>query len=425
MQDRDFVITSDTGRQYRVCELISTGTGQGDVYRVQEGDTVYALKLFHGEDHRALRRQIEILLRRGRACPAFVHPLDIVCHEGRVGYVMEFVPDRFLSGNTLYNGVEQEGCFCELPFNVRLSVLYNIAEALAVSYEANLAMMDLKFDNLKFDPDTCEVRIIDTDTIVCSENGKGLIEGTVGFMPPLTMQRLERPDKHNDAFALGVMIFMSLIGAHPLMGSAENNARDCDIETYLLAEHPVYIWHPFDKSNRPTPEQARAACKLGRYPGYFLQAMERTFVEGLYDGEKRTSPTDWCEILQRLYRDSFCCCECGEEQFLSSSQSCCDNCGSPLIRPLLLQADHTVPLFFGATVTRADLWQGGDHKRALLRVAATPYRGKCGLLVEGDGCLLHLVSGKTVRFERGQVMPLFLNATYETENKRFIIKEGL
>ena len=149
---KDTVIVSESNQEYIIMSLISSGTGQGDIYKVSCEGQEYALKLFYARESDLMRQQIQVLMKRGKACPEYVHPLDILSIEGRLGYIMEYIPDTYLSGSILYNGVERDGYREELPFHLKLSVLHSLAEALSVLYNANLAMMDLKFDNLKSIP---------------------------------------------------------------------------------------------------------------------------------------------------------------------------------------------------------------------------------------------------------------------------------
>ena len=424
MLEKDTLLVAESGQEYRVLSLISSGTGQGDIYKVSRDDGEYALKLFYAGEEDRMRRQILTLMKRGKACPAYVHPLDILSAEGRLGYVMELIPDDYLPGSVLYNGVENEGRFEELPFHVKLTVLHGLAEALSILYNADLALLDLKFDNLKIHPEDQSVKILDTDTVICSNDDGAMIEGTVGFMPPLTMKGQETPTRYNDSFALAVIIFMTLMGSHPLIGQLGDQPHDGDLETYLFAEDPVYIWHPTDTRNRPTPECYRTECKLMKYPKVFLDAMEDTFVAGLYDRENRTPPDRWCEILEQVYDRSYCCMECGEEQFFDSPACVCDACGLELIKPLLAVGDRSLPLFLETEISSAELWDQATVSEPFATVATTRYKGKLGLKVRKDPIKVIFPDGLTVEFPEGKVAPLFMNATYEYHNKKFTLQEG-
>lgn len=425
MLKKNRVLISETKAEYTVSSLISSSTGQGDIYKVSCKGKDYALKLFYDGESDLMRRQIEVLMKRGKACPEYVHPLDVLSVDGRLGYIMEYIPDSYLSGSVLYNGVEENGRREELPFHVKISVLHSLAKAVGVLYNANLAIMDLKFDNFKINPEDYTVKILDTDTVVGSGEGKSIIEGTVGFMPPLTMRREEIPTRYNDSFALAVIIFMSLMGSHPLIGKMGELPHDCDVESYLFAENPIYIWHPTDTRNRPDEESFITENKLKKYPKVFLNAMEKTFVDGLFEKEKRTTPDEWCDVLMTVYGNSFCCFECGEEQFFDDKDlSYCDYCGFDIEKPLVLVGEKSVPLFFGSVISSRDLWLSSTAEDSFVTISASGYLGKAGLLVGGDPVKLIFPNGDKIEFSKGGVAPLFMNATYEYHNKKFNVQEG-
>lgn len=424
MLKKGTAIVSDTNQEYVVISLVSEGTGQGDIYRVISNGTDYALKLFYEGNEEVLKEQIRVLMKRGHPDSVFVHPIDIVSLEGRVGYVMEYISEEYLSGSVLCNGIERDGHREELPFHVKLSVLSNLAEAVSILYNANLAMMDLKFDNIKIHPETWAVKVLDTDTVVGSDRGQAFIEGTIGFMPPLTMRGEEQPSKYNDSFALAIIIFMTLFGSHPFMGQMAEKSYDGNLETHLFAEDPIYVWHPEDARNRPSLDNIHTERKLLKYPSSFAKALETTFVDGLYDKEKRTSPECWCALLRELYEQSYCCRVCGEEHFLNQEKtSICDACDEVLVKPLLLRADKSFPLFFESVICENNLWQFATSDEPFAKIVHTRYKGKMGLLMLRESVFLVLHDGRIVEFKKGKVVPLFLNATYRYQNKEFFIQE--
>ena len=149
------VLSEDGQHEFTVDCLIHTGSGQGDIYKVHAGKDVYAMKLFHTGKVKRIRRQIENLSRRGKASSAFVHPLYIVKVGEAIGYVMEYVSDDLYDdGSILFSGIEVDDgqgniIRMELPFNQKIAIMYNIAEAIKILYEADIALMELKFENIK------------------------------------------------------------------------------------------------------------------------------------------------------------------------------------------------------------------------------------------------------------------------------------
>ena len=418
------VLGGESGRAYTVLSLISNETGQGNIYLVRDELDFYALKLFFKREgdpeNRLVKEQIERLMARGKACDVFVHPLDIIHHEGRIGYIMEYIdPGVYVDGIFLVNGMDGD-IQNQMPFAVKLTAMYQLSHAMATLFQANLAMMDLKFDNIKVNPATGDIRIMDVDTIVA--NGvTGFVSGTLGFMPPNIMRYNEASDRYADCFALAVMIFYTFFRFHPLEGRAEESLPPgTDPWQYLYTDHPVYVFHPFDDSNRPTDACALYAGRYERYPDYFKLAFERTFVDGLFDQKTyRTYPDEWCELLERLYEESYFCPVCYEEHFISGGGGAvCEVCGAPLVRPLLLSADKSIPLFLGSEISERSLWFDAPDT-PLFRVVKTEYSGKFGLEVLASDLHLYFPDGTSRSFRKGETAPLFLGVSYGVAVRRF------
>lgn len=416
--------TGENGNTYIIEKTISIATGQGDIYLVHnERKEKYAFKLFHKGNVKKLRSQIETLIKRGQATDAYVVPIEIVEIDGRLGYIMEYIGKEYLPAAALFNGVEEDGRMVSLDWSDRVALLYEIVNALCILNNANLGIMDVKFDNIKIDLDNLKVKILDTDTIVYTED-KSIVLGTTGFMPPLTMIGKEKPNKYNDVYAIAVLIFMTLIGVHPLEGARRDKKCNENIDTYLFGTHPLYIFHPYDNSNRPIPQdnygrnQQIAIDKMEKYPEYFRQAMEQTFVAGLYDGKKRVTMEEWKEILERLYGDGYICENCGEEYFFENTFNECKACGKGLQKPIFLQSDKNIPLFNGLTVFADELFATDNHYE-VFKVVVTKYDKRYGLENRTrNNAVLRLSNGEERTFSRGEVFPIFLDSEIEVENKK-------
>lgn len=416
--------TGENGNTYIVEKTISIATGQGDIYLVHnERKEKYAFKLFHKGDTKKLRAQIETLIKRGQATDAYVVPIEIVEFDGRLGYIMEYIGKEYLPAAALFNGIEEDGRMVSLDWADRVALLYEIVNALCILNNANLGIMDVKFDNIKIDLDNLKVKILDTDTIVYTED-KSIVLGTTGFMPPLTMIGKEKPNKYNDVYAVAVVIFMALIGVHPLEGARRDKKCNENIDTYLFGTHPLYIFHPNDSSNRPIPQdnygrnQQIAIDKMEKYPEYFRKAMEQTFVDGLYDGKKRVTMEEWKKILERLYGDGYICENCGEEYFFENTFNECKACGKELQKPIFLQSDKNIPLFNGLTVFANELFATENHYE-VFKVVVTKYDKRYGLENRTrNDVVLRLSNGEERTFSRGEVFPIFLDSEIEVENKK-------
>ena len=413
------VRSEDGLREFTVDCLIHTGSGQGDIYKVHAGRDVYALKLFHTGKVKSIRRQIENLRRRGKASSAFVHPLYIVKVGEAIGYIMEYISDDLYDdGSILFNGVAMEDgqgntIRMELPFDQKVCIMYNVVEAIKILYEADIALMDLKFENLKINKSDLSVKILDTDTAV-GNRAKPIVSGTIGFMPPLTMRREEVPDKYNDSYSVAVMLFLTFWGCHPLVGRKYEEPCMINIDTYSFATNPVYIFNRKDTSNRPLESSHRVVERMKKYPKCFVDAMHQTFVDGLFDKEKRVDPREWLEILEYLYSNRYICKQCGEEHFFGGTAQNCNVCGALLEPPIKLVCESSktpgVRLFNGTEVWTADLW-GDQTNYQLFEVVVSEFDKKYGLRCTGSQTVtVELINGQSRDFICGETIPIFMDA---------------
>lgn len=422
---RNTVITSaKNGQEYIVDAVISSGTGQGDIYKVHNDKGTFALKLFHSGNDKKLLKQFDLLIKRGKICTTYVYPLDIIQHGEHVGYVMEYIGKEYKDASVLFNGIEKDGQKIELAFDKKLTLLYNITDAFRILNEADLGLMDIKFDNIKVNLEDGTIKVLDTDTIVYTKD-KSIVMGTIGFMPPLTMRGEEKPNKYNDSYALAVLIFMTLIGSHPLIGRLSEKPCHSNIEQYMFAAHPVYVFHKQDVSNRPiaaderSQNQQRTIDRIKKYPEYFREAMHQTFVQGLYDGEKRTTPREWLEIFDKLYEESYTCQNCGEELFFGGVLKKCDVCGKELVQPVrICCGKKSIPLFNGNKIFTSDLWNdGADYE--LFKIVVSEYDKKFGLYcVARDAVGLELKNGLCKSFGQGDIIPIFLDGIITVNNNK-------
>ena len=136
-------------------------------------------------------------------------------------------------------------------------------------------------------------------------------------------------------------------------------------------------------------------------------AMAQTLtVTGTVVAEKDGNPI--------AYEDHFICKYCGEEHFFCSVERVCHICGTPLEPPIKLVCVGSglpgVNLFNGAEVWSTDVMdeQAGYQ---LFAVVVSDYDKKYGLRCTGSQTVtLELKNGIVRDFERGDVIPIFLDA---------------
>ena len=146
----------------------------------------------------------------------------------------------------------------------------------------------------------------------------------------------QMPDVHSDRFSLAVILFMALCLGNPYEGERLKDypIMDEQAEYEMYGEHPVFIYHKTDKSNRPI--RGYHSGVLRRWPLipiYIKEAFHRTFVDGLTEREnERTTELEWLRLLTR-YRDELVSCSCGYQYPYGLAEraisECCPLCKSP------------------------------------------------------------------------------------------------
>lgn len=183
--------------------------------------------------------------------------------------------------------------------------------------------------NFSIDPNSGKVLICDNDNVV----GHGEYSGILGkrrYMAPEVVRGNKQPDKSTDRFSLAVVLFMLLIGYHPLEGVKTNYPALTDkYEEKIYGTEPLFIFDEKDSSNAPHPVLHKNAPLMWNFfPRFVQNAFRQSFSqESLLAGKNRLLEQDWLNILMRLKSSIVRCPHCGEEMFLESdTATVCQSC---------------------------------------------------------------------------------------------------
>jgi eukaryotic-like serine/threonine-protein kinase len=308
--------------------------GQGQLFHARTDDVGdLVVKLYHrGRDVPAVRDGITALAHHPAPGPAFLWPLDLVEYDGRFGYVMPLAPPTFAP---LHGVLTNE---VSLTFRMALTGALHIVEGFRQIHSGGLYYCDISSGNVLIDPDTGRVLICDNDNVGTSQR-PATIQGTPGFMAPEVGRRDVPPSAGSDKFSLGVLLFLLLIGEHPLEGRRD---ADCAIKTQrdldeMYCISPVFVFDPTDDSNRPVAGwQDNALVRWPMFPEQLRLVFEQLFTSGLNQPGRRPSFVEW-NLALLAARDLLTRCanpECQAEGFalpsgLDPDDSRCWACGHP------------------------------------------------------------------------------------------------
>ncbi len=335
-------LQSQNGQRYKVNTMLGSG-GQGEVYDVSKNGQHYALKWYF--KHTATKQQKEILsnlLDKGSPSPFFLWPEDLLVDDsqGVFGYIMPLRPKEYK------NIVDLMKRRTEPTFLNLCRACFNLAKGYSLLHTEGYQYRDISFGNVFFNPDNGDILICDNDNVVPNGIKSGGVLGTPRFMAPEIVRGEARPSRNTDKYSLAVLLFYMLMINHPLEGSREASIKCMDTPALneLYGTHPVFIYDPKDKSNRPVPGwQDNAIIYWNIYPKYIQDFFIQSFTVGLREPEKRVTEGEWITAFSDLIGGWLKCPHCGEEVFYDPEKEVkCWNCKKTVNMPSKLVIGKTM-----------------------------------------------------------------------------------
>ena len=227
-QDNDPLIGKPFAERYIIQSVIGLG-GMSIVYKAQHKlmDRIVAIKMLHSNiksDHTSLER----FRMEAQAASSLSHQNIIAVYDfgvtdnGDAFFVMDY-----LDGENLSEMIERKG---RIPYERALHIFKQICDGLGAAHKKSIVHRDLKPANvvlLKEDDGTELVKLVDFGIAkLLPASGKqqlsltrtGEVFGSPIYMSPEQCQGLEL-DKRSDIYALGCLMYETLTGEPPLVGS--------------------------------------------------------------------------------------------------------------------------------------------------------------------------------------------------------------
>ena len=235
-------------RRFEVRERVGEGA-MGSVWRVldRELDEEVALKVLR-DDFAATEGALERFRREVKLARRITHPnvartYDLGAFEGVRFLTMELIAGEPLSRHLAWKR--------RLPVADALRIVEQVARGLAASHAVGVLHRDLKPDNLMVAGDRAVITdfgvarlAVNTDAAAFATRAS-LVVGTPAYMAPEQLQGFDL-DGRADVYALGVVFFELLTGAHP-----------------FAAGVAARLWAPPRACGRrrPTPARARRTSR--------------------------------------------------------------------------------------------------------------------------------------------------------------------
>ena len=280
---------------YRLTRVAGVG-GMGVVFEgVNEAlGRRAAVKVLHKE--MADDREVTIrFLNEAKAAQIIGHPAMVSIYGcGELPDGAPYMIMEFLEGESLGSLLVRAGG--KLQIQDAISVVRQVAEALAAAHEKDIIHRDLKPENvmLGLDPEQPGVfraKVFDfglakmrpdqmTDrgpdaTVLKTQSGR--LVGTPTYMAPEQCEEDGRPDRRTDVYALGIMLYECLAGRPPFVSQLEGNSRIIEVlSMHLGAPTPPLrqlapevpprlaelVHAMLEKEQKARPEMAQVAAAL-------------------------------------------------------------------------------------------------------------------------------------------------------------------
>ena len=219
---------------YQIQKLLGAG-GMGEVYLARDNklDRMIALKIlpwhFLADADRIARFR-----REARALSSLNHPNLITIYEVGEANGFHFIATEFIEGQTL------SSLRSKLSLKELLSIVAQVAEALAAAHQSGIVHRDIKPDNVMVRPDGY-VKVLDFGLVKLMEITSGRIDaantelgvamGTLSYMSP-EQAAGEPVDHRTDIWSLGVVLYELVTRQKPFSG----DSRQATINAILSAD---------------------------------------------------------------------------------------------------------------------------------------------------------------------------------------------
>jgi len=196
----------------------------------------------------------------------------------------------------------------DTSISLRLGVTYNLAAAIKTLHETNkIVIVDLKPQNILFDPAVGQVIIIDTDSFQIISKGYHFYASAITpeFAPPeyqLNPRLFQSNliDKTWDYFSFGIIAYRLLLGIHPFSGSFNRKYSNVtSIEGAI--KNGMYANGKNRKYYRIVP---KPHYYFGQLPQDIQRLFNYCFDHGYSDPSKRPSLDDWISVLSEVIASS-------------------------------------------------------------------------------------------------------------------------
>lgn len=437
------------------------GGGTGEVYEVEWGGERKALKwltlnkLKGQERLNALGVFHQLFLddiKKGAPGSNFAWPEDVTeNHDGCFGYIMPLAPEGYYELKRYLVGNENEPIKHFSSFRACIDACLNLCVAFRKLHNQGYFYQDLNSGNFFFRPQDGDLFIVDNDNVAPNGTSTGVL-GTPGYMAPEIVRnqwewaqwkkdkRRPKPAKKvmpnslTDRYSLAVIVFLILMGEHPLEGRHALLPIDQPTMAKLYGLDPIFMFDPVNTANAASPTVHQAVIKLwNELTGYARDLFVRVFSrDALMNQNHRVIEGDLISMLVRLRADTVRCgCSPTGESILDSARpAICEGCGRELHPPLrfVFSLGVVTPAVPGTMIYRCMVGEanvGQELDRVGMVVASKSNPKSFGLTnLTKERWLVISSDGQRHNVDAGKTFPLADGETFEVYGASFRVEKN-
>lgn len=341
------ILNLSNNRKGIIKEHIGDGA-QGSVYRISIDGKDMAMKVFRTYPQKEFAQVLFDNLNRPCPSPEFLWIQSIIQIQGHIAYIMPLRKKGYASMADIMLGRRSFSSWRALT-----NACLNITQAFFELHKQGLFFADVNDGSFFFDRQTGEVQICDCDN-VCPRGTKykGMVKGKQRYIAPEVLMG-STPDEDSDVYSMMVILFMLLMGGHPLEGRMMTEVPILTDEIEKLCYgRGVFVFDKKDLSNRPV--MGIHSTMITRWA--MMPPSTKELFHKAFSREERYSLIDY-EILEEMNQLCRQVVTCGDHDILlniAKKTTPCPVCGTKIPRPLILHSGkHRMPLMPDSIIPRS------------------------------------------------------------------------